>query len=301
MSKEANTRVPVIEQFLDTIWAERGLSSHSLASYRYDLLRFNKYLKSQRVSLLETQRDHVLSYLADQVKKGKSSRSLSRYLSCLRQFFGQLKRTGQIDQDPTRLVSGPKLGRGLPKALSEQQVEALIEGPDTKTSLGLRDRAMLELMYATGLRVSELVNLELENVSQQQGVIRVLGKGGKERLIPMGEVAQNWLDRYLTTARPELLGGSYESRVFVTRRKHGMTRQAFWYALRRVAALAGIEESISPHMLRHSFATHLLNHGADLRVVQLLLGHSDLSTTQIYTHVAQEGLVSLHKKHHPRG
>jgi integrase/recombinase XerD len=209
-------------------------------------------------------------------------------------------REGLIQADPTALIESPKLGRGLPKALSEQQVSGLLDAPKATTALGLRDRTMLELMYASGLRVSELVELQLVNVNLNQGVVRVLGKGGKERLVPLGEEAIAWLQRYLREARPGLMGGQSSPLVFVTSRKKGMTRQAFWHAIRKHARAAGISQPVSPHMLRHSFATHLLNHGADLRVVQLLLGHSDLSTTQIYTHVAREGLKKLHSKHHPR-
>ncbi len=206
-----------------------------------------------------------------------------------------------IDTDPVALIESPKTGRGLPKALTEAQVESLLSSPDVSTPLGSRDRAMLELMYATGLRVSELVNLELVNLNLNQGVVRVIGKGQKERLVPIGDEAHDALKAYLAEGRPELLKGVQADHVFVTTRKTGMTRQAFWYMLRRHAASCGISQKLSPHMLRHSFATHLLNHGADLRVVQLLLGHSDLSTTQIYTHIAREGLKRMHETHHPRG
>jgi len=210
-------------------------------------------------------------------------------------------REGRIQNDPSALIESPRLGRGLPKALDEKQVVSLLEAPDVEKPLGLRDRAMLELMYATGLRVSELVNLELASLGLNQGVVRILGKGGKERLVPLGEEALSWLQRYLGESRPALMRGADSPLVFVTTRKAGMTRQAFWHAIRKYAGVAGIDKAVSPHMLRHSFATHLLNHGADLRVVQLLLGHSDLSTTQIYTHIAREGLKRLHSKHHPRG
>jgi integrase/recombinase XerD len=210
-------------------------------------------------------------------------------------------REGIITEDPVALIESPKTGRGLPKALSEEQVETLLSAPDTSTALGLRDKAMLELMYATGLRVSELVGLELGNLNLNQGVIRVIGKGSKERLVPIGEAAHESLDAYLAGSRPGLLKGAQCDCVFVTSRKSGMTRQAFWYMVRRHAASCGITQKLSPHVLRHSFATHLLNHGADLRVVQLLLGHADLSTTQIYTHIAREGLKRMHETHHPRG
>jgi len=251
--------------------------------------------------LLHASREDILHFLATQVQAGRSPRSLSRYLSSFRQFYRWLLREGRIQKDPSALIESPKLGRGLPKALNEQQVVGLLEAPDVGTRLGLRDRTMLELMYATGLRVSELVNLEVINLGISQGVVRVMGKGGKERLVPLGEEALSWMQRYLQASRPDLMKGADCALVFVTARKAGMTRQAFWHTIRRHAAVAGIAQPVSPHMLRHSFATHLLNHGADLRVVQLLLGHSDLSTTQIYTHIAREGLKRLHREHHPRG
>jgi len=295
----------LLDLFLDAIWAERGLSRNTLQSYRYDLGQLAAHQRGRGRTLSHASREDLLHFLALQLRAGRSPRSLSRYLSGFRQFYRWLLRDGRISEDPTALIESPKLGRGLPKALSEQQVTGLLEAPEVSTPLGLRDRTMLELMYACGLRVSELVGLELANVNLNQGVVRITGKGGKERLVPLGEEAISWLQRYLREARPELMGG-VESRhgsplVFVTARKSGMTRQAFWYAIRKHAQAAGIRQQVSPHMLRHSFATHLLNHGADLRVVQLLLGHSDLSTTQIYTHVAREGLKQLHSKHHPRG
>ena len=290
-----------LERFLDAAWAERGLSENTLRSYRYDLLGLDEFLQTRGRRLIAARREELLAFLALQVQSGRSPRSLSRYLSGIRQFYRWALREGLIAEDPSALIESPKLGRGLPKALSEGQVEALLAAPDTEKALGLRGRAMLELMYATGLRVSELVGLELANLNLNQGVIRVTGKGGKERLVPLGEVAADWLQRYLGSARPDLLKGAPCSLLFVTNRKAGMTRQAFWHAIRKHAGQAGIAQEVSPHMLRHSFATHLLNHGADLRVVQLLLGHSDLSTTQIYTHIAREGLKQLHSEHHPRG
>jgi integrase/recombinase XerD len=291
----------LLEQFLDAAWAERGLSENTLKSYRYDLLRLAGHLQGQGRSLETARREDLLRFLAGQVQSGRSPRSLSRYLSGFRQFYQWLLREGRISEDPSALIESPKLGRGLPKALSEQQVETLLEAPDTGTPLGLRDRTMLEIMYATGLRVSELVGLEISNINLNQGVIRVTGKGDKERLVPLGEEAISWLQDYIAQSRPELLKGADCRAVFVTTRKAGMTRQAFWHSIRKYALQAGIEQRVSPHMLRHSFATHLLNHGADLRVVQLLLGHSDLSTTQIYTHIARAGLKQIHSKHHPRG
>jgi integrase/recombinase XerD len=291
----------LLESFLDAIWAERGLSGNTLDSYRYDLLQLASHLEKRDVNLIQASREDILNFLATQVQSGRSPRSLSRYLSGFRQFYQWLLREGRIQKDPTALIESPKLGRGLPKALGEEQVVSLLEAPDVKTRLGLRDRTMLELMYATGLRVSELINLETVNLGMNQGVIRVMGKGGKERLVPLGEEAISWMQRYLEESRPDLVRGADCPQVFVTSRRAGMTRQAFWHAIRKYATKAGIAQPVSPHMLRHSFATHLLNHGADLRVVQLLLGHSDLSTTQIYTHIAREGLKQLHGKHHPRG
>ena len=292
---------PIIERFLDTIWAERGLSDNSLQSYRHDLLHLQDRLNARDSTLKRATREDLLSVLAAEVQQGKSPRSVSRYLSAYRQFYRWLVREGSISTDPVALIESPKMGRGLPKALTESQVESLLTAPDTETSLGIRDKAMLELMYATGLRVSELVGLEISNLNLNQGVIRVIGKGNKERLVPLGDEAHDSLTRYLATGRPELLNGAQTNSVFVTNRKTGMTRQAFWYMVKRYAAQCGISSKLSPHMLRHSFATHLLNHGADLRVVQLLLGHSDLSTTQIYTHIAKEGLKRMHETHHPRG
>jgi integrase/recombinase XerD len=291
----------LLESFLDAIWAERGLSENTLKSYRYDLSQLAVHLEKNERQLLHAGREDILHFLATQVQSGRSPRSLSRYLSSFRQFYQWLLRDSRIQKDPSALIESPKLGRGLPKALSEQQVVGLLEAPDVETTLGMRDRTMLELMYATGLRVSELVNLEVVNLGINQGVVRAMGKGGKERLVPLGEEALCWMQRYLRESRPGLMKGGSCPQVFVTARKAGMTRQAFWHSIRKYAVIAGIAQPVSPHMLRHSFATHLLNHGADLRVVQLLLGHSDLSTTQIYTHIAREGLKQLHKEHHPRG
>ena len=292
---------PVIERFLDNLWAERGLSDNSLQSYRHDLLNLHNRLAVRGKALTEATREDILAILAAEMQQGKSPRSLSRYLSAYRQFFRWMVREGKIESDPVALIESPKTGRGLPKALTEEQVDSLLAAPDTGTALGLRDKAMLELMYATGLRVSELVGLELSNINLNQGVVRVIGKGQKERLVPIGDEAHESLNAYLTDSRPELLKGVQTDYVFVTTRKSGMTRQAFWYMVRRYAELCDVSGKLSPHMLRHSFATHLLNHGADLRVVQLLLGHSDLSTTQIYTHIAREGLKRMHETHHPRG
>ncbi len=290
-----------IDAFLDAIWAERGLSANTLESYRRDLGKLSAFLASQGMSLPVASRETLLEYLAVEMKAGRSSRSIARYLSAFRQYYRWAVRERLLTEDPTALIESPRLGRSLPKALSEAEVEALLAAPPLDQPLGLRDRAMLELMYATGLRVSELTGLQLVNLSLNQGLVRVLGKGNKERLVPLGEEAERWLTRYLAEARPVLLKGRVADEVFVTARGGGMTRQSFWHRIKRHAQVAGIGKPISPHGLRHSFATHLLNHGADLRVVQLLLGHSDLSTTQIYTHVAREGLKRLHEQHHPRG
>jgi integrase/recombinase XerD len=300
-ARELTEQEKLIELFLDSVWAERGLSGNTLQAYRYDLQKLAAHQVKHQRELQSASREDLLQFLAAMVQEGRNPRSLSRYLSGFRQFYQWLLREGCISKDPSALIESPRLGRGLPKALSEQQVLALLEAPDTDSQLGLRDRSMLELMYATGLRVSELTGLELSNLNMNQGIIRVMGKGNKERLVPLGEESISWLHRYLEEGRPELLRGADCPKVYVTARKAGMTRQAFWYAIRRYARVAAIEQQVSPHMLRHSFATHLLNHGADLRVVQLLLGHSDLSTTQIYTHIAREGLLRLHSKHHPRG
>ncbi|MDX1571727.1 MAG: site-specific tyrosine recombinase XerD [Xanthomonadales bacterium] len=288
-----------MERFLDSIWAEDGLARNSLESYRFDLLAFSAFLRDRALS--DARRDDLLDYLSYRSRLGFSARSNARMLSCLRRFYGHLKSRQGLEHDPTERIEHPRQGRPLPKALTETEVERLLAAPDIETPLGLRDRAMLELVYACGLRVSELVGLEVNQVNTRAGVVRVLGKGDKERLVPVGETALDWLDHYLQEARDDLLKGRAAIALFVTTRGAGMTRQAFWHAVRRHARAAGISRPISPHMLRHSFATHLLNNGADLRVVQLLLGHRDLSTTQIYTYLSQESLQDLHAEHHPRG
>jgi len=290
-----------IEAFIDGLWMERGLSAHTLSAYRADLVGLARWLAERGSSLLAARRDLLLGYLAARVQGGAKPRSTARLLSTLRRFYRYQVREGRLQEDPSARLESPKLGRPLPGALSEAEVEALLAAPTVEDPLGLRDRAMLELLYATGLRVSELVELSMDQLNQRQGVVRVFGKGSKERLVPLGEEASDWLDRYLAESRPALLNGQQAPHLFVTQRGEGMTRQAFWYRVKHYARLAGIAREPSPHTLRHSFATHLLNHGADLRVVQLLLGHSDLSTTQIYTHVARQRLQELHAKHHPRG
>ncbi|MCC5858013.1 MAG: site-specific tyrosine recombinase XerD [Ectothiorhodospiraceae bacterium] len=290
-----------VEVFLDTLWSERGLSRQTLAGYGSDLKLLARWLRARGSVLERATREELLAYLAERVQQGVRPRSTARMLSSFRRYYRWLVREGRLREDPTARVEAPRLGRPLPHALTETQVEALLQAPSVDEPLGLRDRAMLELMYAAGLRISELVGLELQNLNLRQGVVRTLGKGSRERLVPMGEEAQHWLERYLTAARPHLDRGGRSETVFLTARGAGMSRQAFWYRIKAHAAEAGIRQGVSPHSLRHSFATHLLNHGADLRVVQLLLGHSDLSTTQIYTHVARQRLQDLHATHHPRG
>ncbi len=291
-----------IEAFADALWLERGLSPNSLAAYQSDLRHAARWFREHEgTTLRRVNRKQLQAYLAHLSRSGASVRTTARRLSSLRQFYLHALREGWTRQDPTRQVASPKLGRPLPKSLTEAEVEALLAAPDLETAEGLRDRAMLELLYATGLRVSELVGLRPEQVSLAQGVVRVVGKGGKERMVPLGDEAQRWLERFLSSGRQELLGERSSDALFPTRRGGGMTRQAFWYRIRKHARTAGIRCALSPHTLRHAFATHLVNHGADLRVVQLLLGHSNLSTTQIYTHVARARLKALHAAHHPRG
>lgn len=291
----------LVDRFLDALWMERGLSKNTLAAYRADLRRLSQWLGVRNgPALPEVGRGDLLAFLAERARHSASPRSAARMVSTLRRFYRWLRREGLIAEDPSARLESPKLGRPLPKALTEGEVDALLAAPDCADVLGLRDRAMLELLYATGLRVSELVGLSLPQVNLRQGVLRVSGKGGKERLVPLGEAAQTWLERYLVQARPALMDGPGDV-LFPSRQRRLMTRQTFWHRIKRYAVQAGIGKHLSPHTLRHSFATHLLNHGADLRVVQLLLGHSDLSTTQIYTHVAKARLQALHAAHHPRG
>lgn len=280
---------------------ENGLSANTLAAYRRDLAGLAGWLRRRGLGLLDAGAADLLAYLADRHRQGGKVRSSARLLSALRRFYRYQVRESRLRVDPTARIESPKLERPLPATLSETEVEALLAAPDTTQPLGLRDRAMLELLYACGLRVSELVTLSCERLNPSQGVVRVLGKGDKERLVPVGEEALDWLQRYLREARSHLLAGRHSERLFVSRKGPGITRQAFWYRLKQYALEAGVKGSLSPHTLRHAFATHLVNHGADLRVVQMLLGHSDLSTTQIYTHVARERLKQLHSVHHPRG
>lgn len=292
----------VIRRVLDQLWLEQGLSRHTLSAYETDIRLFAAWLGRQGCPLLGADRALIMRFLAERLAEGHKPRSMARLLSALRRFYSWLVLHGELPHDPTLDVPLPRMGRPLPKSLSEADVEALLAAPDISSPLGLRDRAMLETLYATGLRVSELVLLGLSQISLNVGVVRVLGKGRKERLVPLGEEAVHWIERYLTEARPLILEGLGESEaLFVTRRGGPMTRQMFWTLIKHYAREAGIAAPLSPHTLRHAFATHLLNHGADLRVVQMLLGHSDLSTTQIYTHVARARLKALHAAHHPRG
>jgi integrase/recombinase XerD len=289
------------ERYLDGVWLEKGLSKNSLVSYRHDLKQLAQWASASGKAMLELQKIDLQQFLAKRFEEHVTARSSARFLSCIRGFFSWAIRENLIKEDPSTLIDNPKLGRPLPKSLTEADVEALLAAPDVTTPLGLRDRTMLEVIYACGLRVTELVSLEVPMVNLRQGVVRIVGKGSKERLVPMGHEAMDWIQRYLKEGRPALMGVIPGHILFPSIRGHAMTRQAFWYRLKEHAVKAGIRTSLSPHTLRHAFATHLLNHGADLRVVQLLLGHSDLSTTQIYTHVARERMKSLHQQHHPRG
>ena len=292
----------VIAAFIDTVWAEQGLAKQTQSSYRRDLEGFARWRNGAGNGLLGADRAALFDYFAWRTHHGYSPRSNARLLSTLRAFFALQVRRGQRKDDPSALLDPPKLPRSLPKALSEREIEVLLAAPDIASPLGLRDKAMLELMYAAGLRVSELVDLPATAVNLRQGALRVTGKGGKERLVPMGEEAQHWLQRYLADARPALAGKRALAPLFLGTTGEPPNRQAFWLLVKRYAAVAGIDPAkISPHGLRHSFATHLLNHGADLRALQMLLGHASLSTTQIYTLVAREQLKRLHAQHHPRG
>ena len=303
-SKSATTDT-TIDIFVDALWLEDGLSDNTLSAYRTDLTGFSNWLLINRPQLPgpinKATKESIQAYLAHRVQTGASPRSAARLLSTLRRYFRYQVREGHCQTDPGRDIDAPRIGRPLPESLSEQQVTDLLSAPDTSSVRGLRDRAMLELLYSTGLRVSELVGLSLQQINLQAGVLRVIGKGSKERIMPLGEVAEDWINDYLQEARPALISDYASDTVFTGRAGKPLTRQAFWYAIKKYAASAGITTHLSPHTLRHAFATHLLNHGADLRVVQMLLGHSDLSTTQIYTHVARERLNKLHQQHHPRG
>jgi integrase/recombinase XerD len=292
---------PVIGRFLDAVWMERGLSSNTLSAYRADLVALSRWLAKRNLVLVRTGRAELLAFIAARAAGGSRPRSTARQLSSFRRFFRYLMRENTVREDPTAQIAMPRIGRSLPKSLTEAEVEALLLAPLVSDPLGNRDRTMLEVLYATGLRVSELVSLRVDQVNMTQGVLRVLGKGNRERLIPLGEEAVRWLSAFLAGARAEILLDRSTDYLFPTRRGDRMTRQAFWHIIKRYARKASVDNALSPHTLRHAFATHLLNHGADLRVVQMLLGHSDLSTTQIYTHVARERMKELHSQHHPRG
>ena len=298
--KLSNKSTEIIDLFLDTLWMERGLSKNTLSAYRSDLCKFLLWLEGENIEVDQVRSNNILTYLA--LSEKKSTRTIARSLSSLRRLYEYLYREGRIKINPVDNVDAPRLGRNLPKSLTENEVELLLEAPNVKQALGLRDKCMLEVLYATGLRVSELVALTLHQINLRQGVIRVTGKGNKERLVPFGETATQWLDKYLSSTRDEIIKDKLATDVlFPSIRGKAMTRQTFWYMTKRYTVSAGIKKSISPHILRHAFATHLINHGADLRVVQMLLGHSDISTTQIYTHVARERLKDIHAEHHPRG
>lgn len=291
-----------IDAFLDSSWAEQGLARATMQAYRSDLTGFSRWLDAQKSNLCAADGADIQMYLASRLQGGMCASSVARTLSAIRLFCRYAKRQALRDDDPCAQVLTPKPSRYLPTVLNEQEVDTLLDTPDVDTPKGLRDRAMLELLYACGLRVSELVTLKQGQVNMKTGVLRLVGKGMKERLVPFGEVAADWLERYLAHSRPMLLRDRPETEdLFVTRQGRAMTRQAFWQMLRQTARKAGIGKSLTPHTLRHTFATHLLNHGADLRVVQMLLGHSDLATTQIYTHVAHDKLKDMHRAHHPRG
>ena len=293
--------VEFVDQFLDAIWMERGLSQNTLGAYRADLMTLGRALAAADKSIDQADKADLLTFIAERVESGAKPRSTARQLSSFRRFYRHIVREGLRDTDPTADIEMPRIGRSLPKTLTEDEVEALLSAPNTDEPLGHRDRAMLELLYATGLRVSELINFRQSQINFNQGVLRIVGKGDRERLIPLGDESQRWLRDFINGPRMEILLERQTDFLFPTRRGNRMTRQAFWHIIKRYAEKAGIRRKLSPHSLRHAFATHLLNRGADLRVVQLLLGHSDLSTTQIYTHVARERLKELHGEHHPRG
>jgi integrase/recombinase XerD len=301
MKAMSESNIALVERFLDALWLEHGLSENTLTAYRSDLLGLAHWLAVKKCDLLSADRADLLGYLQHRVDLGTKPRSSARLLSSIRRFYRYLVRERRLQEDPSARIDAPKLGRSLPKSLTEEEVEALLGAPNSAELLGMRDRAMLEVLYASGLRVSELIKLTLPQVNVQQGVVKVIGKGNKERLVPLGEEALNWIERYIREARGAILGAVQTDVLFPSRRGSAMTRQAFWQLIKRYAVHAGIDKALSPHTVRHAFATHLLNHGADLRVVQLLLGHSSLSTTQIYTHVARERLKNLHAQHHPRG
>lgn len=291
----------LLESFLDDLWLHQGVSQHTLSAYKTDLSHFVRFLNAQHLApLADLQETEIRRYIQHRQQQGHSQRSIARFISSARKFYRYLLRTEVRRDDPSAHVQAPKQARQLPQSLSEADVEALLEAADTSTTLGLRDRCMLEVLYATGLRVTELIGLRLSEISTRQGVVRITGKGDKERLVPLGEEALDWLHNYLQRSRPELAQGQSLDTVFLSTRGTQMTRQTFWHRIKALALSAGLSSELSPHTLRHAFATHLLNHGADLRALQMLLGHADIATTQIYTHVARARLLALHSEHHPR-
>lgn len=292
----------ILDAFIDNIWIEKGLSQNTLDSYRSDLEQFSSWLEKNNLSYIKTSKKEILSYLSFLFQKGLGSKTVARKLSSLKSFFRYLVFKSIIPNDPSSEVETPKLLKSIPKSISEKEVEALLAAPNEKTDIGLRDKTMIETLYSCGLRISELTNLELLNLNLRQGVIRVIGKGQKERLVPMGDQLIGLLELYISSSRKNLLNKRHSDFLFLSTRGQRMTRQSFWHRIKHYCLASGFEpDKISPHVLRHAFATHLLNNGADLRVVQLLLGHSDLNTTQIYTEVARQRLKRLHTEHHPRG
>ena len=292
----------ILDAFIDNIWIEKGLSQNTLDSYRSDLQQFSSWLEKNNLSYIKTSKKEILFYLSFLFQKGLGSKTVARKLSSLKSFFRYLVFKSIIPNDPSSEVETPKLLKSIPKSISEKEVEALLAAPDEKTDIGLRDKTMIETLYSCGLRISELTNLELLNLNLRQGVIRVIGKGQKERLVPMGDQLIGLLELYISSSRKNLLNKRHSDFLFLSTRGQRMTRQSFWHRIKHYCLASGFEpDKISPHVLRHAFATHLLNNGADLRVVQLLLGHSDLNTTQIYTEVARQRLKRLHTEHHPRG
>ena len=290
-----------INNFLEHIWLLKGLAPNTVKSYRNDLKHFSNWVQQEDLAFTAIQETHILNYLSVRYEGGYHPRSTARLLSCLRGFFCYLLEQNLISHSPMMQIVSPKTTRSPPQFITEDDVDALLNAPDTKTAIGLRDRAMLEVLYGCGLRVSELVSLDIRQLNLTQGVLKVLGKGRKERLVPIGDEARHWLETFIQSKRSELLNQAEENALFPSRLGNYMTRQAFWYRIKKLAQIAGIRSSLSPHSLRHAFASHLLNHGANLRIVQLLLGHASLSTTQIYTHIARARLNELHAKHHPRG
>ena len=293
---------PLIDRFIDGLWSQKGLADLTLRAYQQDLVQFSRWLESRKQTLNEADQSAIQQYLAERFEQGLSARSNARLLSTLKQFYRQQLRSGERQDNPTALISAPRIHRSLPQSLGEAEMERLLNAPDLDSAYGMRDRCMLELMYSSGLRVSELVGLQMNQINSNLGLVRLIGKGSKERVIPVGEEALHWLNHYLKYARSELLRkGEASDALFLSSRGRAITRQAFWQNLKKYLLKADVKTVFSPHSLRHAFATHLLNHGADLRTVQMLLGHSSLSTTQIYTHIAQARLADLHAQHHPRG